>query len=65
MNLERLEELTNEYLNAIRIYENGYSYPLFESLDVTEFAVYDEYGNWIALSELLQWLTLRFDMKER
>ena len=65
MNLERLIELTNEYLNAIQIYEDVYSFPLFESSDVTEFGVYDEYGNWIALVEFLHWLTLRFDMKER
>lgn len=65
MNLERLKELTNEYLNAIRIYKDGYSFPLFESSDVNEFAIYDEYGDAIALTEFLEWLTLRFDMEER
>ena len=64
MTSERLNELTNEYLNGIRINECGFEIPLFESTDVSEFAVYDEYGNWISLSEFLQWLLIRFNMKE-
>ena len=65
MDLERLKELTNEYLNTIRIYEDGYSFPLFKGSYIEDIAVCNEYGDGIVLTEFLQWLTLRFDMKEK
>lgn len=68
MDLERLKELTEEYLiNGITVFDNEQDMicPLFNGQCIDDFYIGDDYGDWMSLIEFLNWLIVKFEIKER